>query len=260
MATASATPELKVYWQPGCTSCLRTKEFLEKRGVPFVSRNVLADEIAYRELAELGLRQVPIVSRGKDWVNGQVLADVARIAGVPYGATKQHPPAELIRRSLAVVDGAARFIGQLSQDQLETVLPNRPRTLVQLGYHLFNVVDAFVDHEEGIPLTFASYCREPEKGAMTKAELLAYHAHVRGRLVSWWTGPGQSADWTRKADVYYGDQTLHDYLERTTWHAGQHTRQLMWMMDATLGIAPDTPIGPETLGGLPMPESVWDPA
>ena len=67
---------------------------------------------------------------------------------------------------------------------------------------------------------------------MTKAELLAYHAHVRGRLESWWHGPGRSADWTRKADVYYGAQTLHDYLERTTWHAGQHTRQLMWMMEA----------------------------
>lgn len=260
MATAPGTPELKVYWQPGCTSCLRTKEFLEKRGVPFVSRNVLAEEIAYQELARLGLRQVPIVTRGEAWVNGQVLADVARLAGIPYGATEQHPPAELIRRSLAVIDGAARFVGQLSQDQLETVLPNRPRTLVQLGYHLFNVVDAFVEHEAGIPLTFASYCREPARGAMTKAELAAYHGHVRSRLQGWWTGPGQTADWARKAAVYYGEQTLHDFLERTTWHAGQHTRQLMWMMNSTLGVAPDRPIGSETLGGLPMPDSVWDPA
>ena len=52
---------------------------------------------------------------------------------------------------------------------------------------------------------------------------------------------------------------MHDYLERTTWHAGQHTRQLLWMMESTIGIIPDRPIGPETLGGLPMPESIWDP-
>jgi arsenate reductase-like glutaredoxin family protein len=33
--------EILVYWQPGCTSCLRTKEFLAKHGVAYVSRNVL---------------------------------------------------------------------------------------------------------------------------------------------------------------------------------------------------------------------------
>ncbi len=32
---------IKAYWQPGCTSCLRMKEFLSKHGVPFVSVNVL---------------------------------------------------------------------------------------------------------------------------------------------------------------------------------------------------------------------------
>ena len=39
-----ATAErVRVYWQPGCTSCLRMKEFLTKNGVPFVSVNVLAN-------------------------------------------------------------------------------------------------------------------------------------------------------------------------------------------------------------------------
>ncbi len=31
-------------------------------------------------------------------------------------------------------------------------------------------------------------------------------------------------DFSRKAHVYYGDVTLHEYLERTTWHSGQHVR------------------------------------
>ena len=38
---------VKAYWQPGCTSCLRMKEFLAKHGVPFVSVNVLEDPHAY---------------------------------------------------------------------------------------------------------------------------------------------------------------------------------------------------------------------
>jgi len=81
--TAGANPErLMVYWQPGCTGCLRTKEFLTNHGVPFVSINVLADKEAFDELARLGVRRVPIVRRGDEWIDGQVLADLARIAGV----------------------------------------------------------------------------------------------------------------------------------------------------------------------------------
>ena len=37
---------IRAYWQPGCTSCLRMKEFLAKHGVPFVSVNVLEDKDA----------------------------------------------------------------------------------------------------------------------------------------------------------------------------------------------------------------------
>lgn len=257
-AAPAADDAIRVYWQPGCTSCLRTKEFLTKNRVAFLSRNVLADEGAYEELARFGLRQVPIVTRGNEWVNGQVLKDVARIAGFAYGGTTQYAPDELFRRLYRVIDGSARFIGQLDEAQLATVLPGRPRSLTQLGYHLFNVADAFVEHEEGIPLTFASYNREPAPGTMTKEELLAYGRHVRGRVSAWQTAHGASADWTARADVYYGEQTLHDFLERTTWHAGQHSRQLMWMMAEKLAVPPIDPLGEETYGGLPMPESVWD--
>ncbi len=253
--------DVSVYWQPGCTSCLRAKEFLTRHNVPFRSRNVLADAGAYEELERFGIKRVPIVSKGDAWVDGQSLKDVARLVGIKHTATRQYPPDELVRRLFAVIDGAGRYIEQIPAAQLEsTVLPNRPRSLTQLGYHLLNVADAFVEHEEGIALTFEAYCREPEPGTMTKAELLGYGARVRERVAAWWETKGQSRNWKDRADVYYAEQTMHDYLERTTWHAGQHTRQLMWMMEGTLGIIPDRPLGAETFGGLPMPESIWDPA
>jgi len=108
---AENEPAVSVYWQPGCTSCLRTKEFLTRHGVAFRSRNVLADESAFAELARFGLRQVPIVTRGDDWANGQVLADVARVAGIPWGRAAILPPEELRRRLDAILDGALRFLG-----------------------------------------------------------------------------------------------------------------------------------------------------
>jgi hypothetical protein len=80
---------------------------------------------------------------------------------------------------------------------------------------------------------------------------------VQSGLETWWRGPGQSADFNAKANVYYGDVTLHDYLERTTWHSGQHVRQMMMVL-GVLGIAPDKPVGKETFDGLPMPDKVWD--
>src|SRR5260370_40374756 len=67
MPMGQSSPEasvIKAYWQPGCTSCLRMKEFLTKHGVPFVSVNVLEDKDAFAELAMLGIRSVPIVRRG----------------------------------------------------------------------------------------------------------------------------------------------------------------------------------------------------
>ena len=77
---------LKVYWQPGCSSCLKTKEFLTEHGVPFVSVNVLADEQGFRDLAaQPGCGAYRSCRRGSDWVDGQVIRDVARIAGIPGG-------------------------------------------------------------------------------------------------------------------------------------------------------------------------------
>ncbi len=93
----------RVYWMTGCSSCLRTKEFLTRHGVPFLSRNVLEDEAAYEELARFGLKQVPIVTRGDAWANGQVLRDVARLCGIAYGEQRMLPVDEMRRRLDAVL-------------------------------------------------------------------------------------------------------------------------------------------------------------
>ena len=31
--------------------------------------------------------------------------------------------------------------------------------------------------------------------------------------------------------TYYGPQTTHAFMERTTWHAAQHLRQIYWFLD-----------------------------
>ena len=256
--TLSEDQVVKAYWQPGCTSCLRMKEFLAKHGVPFVSVNVLEDPNAFAELATLGIRSVPIVRRGSDWANGQVLRDVARVAGIAWGGAKMLPPAELAGRLVTIQTAAQDLFAQVPDDKLGQMLPNRPRTYAQLAFHIFNIADAFLEHEvEGLPLREGAYNRVPPPEMDSKAKVLAYGRDVLTRFEAWWDGPGRSADFTQPAKVYYGQVTLHDFLERTTWHSGQHVRQLMMVLE-TLGIEPARRPGPETFAGLPMPEKVWD--
>ncbi len=251
-------PAIKAYWQPGCTSCLRMKEFLAKHGVAFVSVNVLEDKDAFAELAALGVRSVPIVRRGGEWANGQVLRDVARVAGIAWGGAEMLPPDQLVTRLVTIQQAAQRLFAQIPDDKLGRMLPHRPRSYAQLAYHTFNIADAFLEHEvQGLPLIEGAYGRVPAPGKDGKAEVLAYGADVLARFQAWWSGPGRTTDFARKASVYYGDVTLHEFLERTTWHSGQHMRQIMMMLDM-LGIAPDGPIGQETFAGLPMPDKVWD--
>ena len=186
---------IKAYWQPGCTSCLRMKEFLARHGVPFVSVNVLEDQEGFAELAALGLRTVPIVRRGTDWANGQVLRDVARVAGIPWGGASMLPVPEMCDRLVEIQTTAQRLFAQIPDAALGTQLPRRPRSYAQLAYHIFNIADAFLEHEvQGLPLREGAYDRVPPPQMNTKAKLLAYGADVVGRFQAWWNGPGRGSD------------------------------------------------------------------
>jgi glutaredoxin len=258
MAQPSSETVVKAYWQPGCTSCLRMKEFLTRHGIPFVSVNVLEDKDGFAELAALGLRTVPIVRKGGDWANGQVLRDVARVAGIAWGGAQILPVPELCARLVDIQTTAQRLFAQIPDDKLGRMLPRRPRSYAQLGYHIFNIADAFLEHEvDGLPLKEGAYGRVPPPEMAGNAKIRAYGEDVLQRFEAWRAGPAKTTDFARKARVYYGDVTLHDYLERTVWHSGQHVRQLVMVL-GFLGIAPDRPPTKETFAGLPMPEKVWD--
>ena len=113
MTRAQNALPLKVYWQPGCSSCLKTKEFLLDHGVTFESINVLEDLDGFKDLETLGLRLVPIVARGSDWANGAVFRDVARVAGFDWQPHTLLDPATLIDRLNTILTAAQRFLNQI---------------------------------------------------------------------------------------------------------------------------------------------------
>lgn len=258
MSARQSKLPLKVYWQPGCSSCLKTKEFLLAHAVEFESINVLEDERGFRELEALGLRMVPIVARGTEWANGAVFRDVARVAGFEWGGHDMLAPEELVARIDAILAGAQRFAAQIPEHELDTLLPGRPRTYRQLTYHIFQIPDVFLDRVEyDAPYTYEALISRLPSGMQSRQDLLDYAARVRTRLDAWWQSAGRATDFAQPGKVYYGDVSLHEVLERTAWHSGQHTRQLMLTLDK-LGISPQDPLTAANFAGLPMPENVWD--
>ncbi len=136
------------------------------------------------------------------------------------------------------------------------MVPGRPRSYRDLASHIFQIVDAFVDESEGKPLTEDAYMRPAPEHVRSPADLVAQGEATKARFAAWWAAH-QSDDFSRPAQVYYGAQTLHDFMERTAWHAGQHARQLMLVLEK-LGIAPDRPLTAADFAGLPMPERIYD--
>ena len=255
--TADQQP-LKVYWQPGCSSCLKTKEFLLSNGQEFISVNVLEDADGFKELAALGLRLVPIVARGTDWANGAVFRDVARVAGFPYGEQKMLAPVDMVARIDGILSGVLCYAAQVPEDQLDTLLPGRPRSYRQLAYHVMNIPEVFLDRvEHDTPYTYEALLSILPPELVTRDDLLGYGAAIRGRFRAWWERDGKTTDFNQPGRVYYGDVSLHEVLERTCWHSGQHTRQLMLVL-TSLGVAPDGPLTDVDFAGLPMPKEVWD--
>jgi DinB superfamily len=227
--------------------------------VPFISRNVLEDREAWGELARFGIKMVPVVTLGDAWANGQILRDVAQLVGIDLPEQNMLAPSELARRIDIILTAEQRFFGQMPEEKMQAQVPGRPRSFANLAWHTFNVIDAWLELVvDGRPLIEGAYNRNAPANAASKADILAYGAHVQRRFADWCGQDGASMDWDEPADVYYGAQSLHDFLERTTWHAGQHTRQMMMILETFIGVAPRDPLGPEMWVGLPMPEKVWD--
>ncbi|MDA0342295.1 MAG: glutaredoxin domain-containing protein [Proteobacteria bacterium] len=259
MATTDPQAPLKVYWQPGCSSCLKTKEFLLANGMTFESVNVLEDKDGFKELEALGVRLVPIVARGDQWANGAVFRDVAKVAGFAWREQPMLAPEVMLARINGILDAAHGVLRQIPEDQLDTILPGRPRSYRQLAYHVFNIPEVFLDRvEHDAPYTYEALLSVLPPELETKQQLLDFGMAIKDRLNAWWERDGRTTDFTQPGKVYYGDVTLHEVLERTGWHSGQHTRQLMLTLETKLGIPADNPLTDAHFEGLPIPKEIWD--
>ena len=86
--------------------------------------------------------------------------------------------------------------------------------------------------------------------------LPVYGLAVLARFNAWWE---RCIDPEGRAPMktYWGEPSMHDVLERTTWHSAQHTRQLVVVLES-FGRPIDRPLGELDLQGLPLPLKAWN--
>jgi len=216
--------------------------------------NVLEDPNGLAELQQLGVRTVPVLSRGDKYIFGQSTKQIVDFLGLNEKSGPELSTDELAQRVDKFMGAALELIPLMPADKLGTHVPGRPRSYRTLAFHLFRVVDAFVGANEGTTLVQDMFREEPAPDADT-ATLVAWGEKVRQRFRDWWK-KGDTAP-AKTLPTYYGPQSLHELMERTTWHCGQHVRQYMMLLEKE-GVRHHRPLGPPDFAKLPMPQNVWD--
>ncbi|MBO0691866.1 MAG: hypothetical protein J2P58_03120 [Acidimicrobiaceae bacterium] len=259
MATVKDAPVgevLEIFWMPGCSSCLRMKEFVQRLGIAHHAIDVTAAPEEAQRLAALGLG-VPAAVRGTVGVPGVDLVAVARLAGVGYEPPEVLKPAELHRRYGEITTVTAGLIARLGPDALEYKSPDRDRTMRYLALHASTIMRGFVDAEETNVFTDGYEFISPELAeSATVEQIRAVLDETRAVFEQWWEHVGFDDPFDRILESQWGTWTLHEALERAVWHTTQHTRQLEHFVLDELKLASSPRLSDELLAGLPLPQGI----
>jgi len=221
--------------------------------------DVLNDPQGFERLLALGVRTVPIVAKGEQFVFGQNLEDVAEFVGLHGTGHTPLPPHELLRKWVLVLRTAQRYARQLPSERMgERAIDNRDRSIRLLSHHIFRIGEAFLETVvDGVDYAVQLANVPPKDGIlMTGDEIARYGEQVITRLEKWWDGLADKSC-RQKLKTYYGTQSMHQLLERTTWHSAQHARQLAAILER-FGIEPNSRLTATDLAGLPLPERLWE--
>lgn len=251
---AEAPARIRYYWKPGCSSCLRTKEFLVKQGIAFESVNALEHAGALDELRAIGARGLPVITLGKRFTLCQSFGDVLQFLDLKVRVAEPLAPAALRGKIDVVLAAAVRYTRQFPPAQLKQTFRDRPRTQGALAFHIFKVVDMGISAAEGKGMDVEGFSLVPPE-EWTGEDIARWGEQARERALAWWDAQPAAA-FARRVPTYYGERETHDVLERMTWHAAQHTRQLALMLEEG-GTPADRPLTGDDLRGLWLPDEVW---
>jgi hypothetical protein len=205
---------------------------------------------------KLGKGSLPVLAKGEEFISAVDLDEIAKFVGVEVAAQTMLAPDVLLEKWINVLRIAQRSVAQLPAERLREHYVTG-RAVRDLTHHVFRIGEAFVETAiDDVPVTMLHAAKELGEQEFNRTdEYVAYGDEVIERLLAWRRGADDKA-LARSIETYYGTQSIHQLLERSTWHSAQHVRQLHVILER-FGIAPVAPFKPEDLAGLPLPEEIW---
>ena len=192
-----------------------------------------------------------MVADGERWVPGVDLAQIATLLDLDYSPAPALTPDILVGRLRHALMTSTRLTGQFPTTNLDDKLPNRDRTCLALANHIVEIAAGYLEVESGTDFDHRI------SSAIAEVELDREALAVRCRAVRGALNVSPSPFYERDVGTFFGSATLHEVLERCTWHVAQHVRQQAMLLQG-LDIAPDQPLAASDLDGLPLPAGVWD--
>lgn len=199
--------------------------------------------------------RVPAVAVGDRAVHGWNPAGYAELVGVTYTPVTKLTPSVLATRLDRVLAATEALVRAIPADRMEWTPPERNRPLADLGYHVFRLSLGFAEGVDRNSFPETVHTETAPADLRTGDAIARYGALVRGRLSGWFAGAGPD-EYDRVVHTYWGPVIAHDLLERTTWHAAQHLRQL-YILTARIDVAPPVPEPTDAYENLPMPTAIW---
>jgi hypothetical protein len=232
-----------------------TKELLASWGVEFDAVNIHGNDEALREMVRLGAPVVPAVAFKGQIAHGWNPAAYAKLLGVPYSGVPELSPSALAARLDAILTQAQEWLRRTPAGKLTLEGPGRRRELRQLGFHVFRVGASFVDAMEGDGLQEGWLQEEAPAQMNTGPAIAAFGDKARARIKGWFA-QSDRVPWQEPVWTYYGDQSAHELLERTTWHTAQHLRQIHDLLSRN-EVLPAGAFDAALVAKLPLPKALW---
>ena len=146
------------------------------------------DPAGREQLFNLGVRTVPVLARGEQFIFCQNLEDVAEFVGVQGTGHTPLAPEILLTKWLNVLRAAQRYIRQIPDERLtDRVIDNRDRSIRLMSHHIFRIAEAFLETAiEDVEYWVNNANVPPAEGTCTTgAEIVSYGDQMIARVEKW---------------------------------------------------------------------------
>jgi uncharacterized damage-inducible protein DinB len=211
-------------------------------------------------MLQLGARSTPVVAKGRHFVFGQNLEEVAAFLGLHGTGHVPMPPDELFAKWVRILRAAQRYVRQMPDEQMsQRGTHNRDRPIRLICHHIFRIGEAHLECAAGGAKDLEELTRVAvQDGTFTTGEEIArYGDEVIDRLEQWWARLSDKSLIQQLEIDNYGPMSMHQLLDRSTWHSTHHTRQIVDVLER-LDIVPNGKFTKEDVAGMPLPERIWD--